>query len=125
MPKKSLQHIDSLVEKELHTSLYNVVSDLASPKEVKYFFEHFFGPAELSMFAKRLAIAVLLEKQQSYETIKTLLKVSSATISTVEKHTHAKGMKLAMQKVRINAWADTWSKKLMKFFRIQSEQTHS
>ena len=43
----------------------------------------FFTPTERIMFAKRLGIALLLEKGYDYQVIKSSLKVSSATIASV------------------------------------------
>ena len=43
----------------------------------------FFTPTERIMFAKRLGIALLLEKGYDYQIIKSSLKVSSATIASV------------------------------------------
>lgn len=43
----------------------------------------FFTPTERIMFAKRLGIALLLEKGYGYQVIKGSLKVSSATIASV------------------------------------------
>ena len=43
----------------------------------------FFTPTERLMFAKRLGIALLLEKNYDYQTIRSVLKVSSGTIASV------------------------------------------
>ena len=43
----------------------------------------FFTPTERIMFAKRLGIALLLEKGCDYQAIKSSLRVSSATIASV------------------------------------------
>lgn len=43
----------------------------------------FFTPTERIMFAKRLGIALLLEKGYDYQVIKGALRVSSATIASV------------------------------------------
>lgn len=43
----------------------------------------FFTPTERVMFSKRLGIALLLERGCDYQTIKSILKVSSATIASV------------------------------------------
>ena len=43
----------------------------------------FFTPTERIMFAKRLGIALLLEKDYDYQTIRSILKVSTGTIASV------------------------------------------
>lgn len=43
----------------------------------------FFTPTERMMFAKRLGIALLLEKNYNYQTIRSVLRVSSGTIASI------------------------------------------
>ena len=43
----------------------------------------FFTPTERIMFAKRLGIALLLERNYNYQTIRNILKVSSGTTASV------------------------------------------
>jgi uncharacterized protein YerC len=67
---------------------------------------------ELSALAKRLAIAVFLDKRQSYEHIKDVLKVSTATIANVSENMNKKGIQMALTRVKAEEWADVWSIRL-------------
>ncbi len=51
--------------------------------EGKNLLKDFFTPTERVMFAKRLGIALLLERNYDYLTIRSVLKVSSGTIASV------------------------------------------
>lgn len=79
-------------------------ADLKSPKEVFEFFEAFVSPAEKVMLAKRLAIAVLLEKGWGYQSISSAVKVSTSTINSVRGHMlyRGEGYRKAAKKVIAN-----------------------
>lgn len=53
--------------------------------------EDFFSPTEQIMLAKRLSIAFLLEKGYDYRSIRTILRVSSPTIASVNLSLKYKG----------------------------------
>lgn len=124
MAKRSSQQLEKNFEEQLNSSLFQVLGDLGSRKEAKVFAESFFTKTELSIFAKRLAVAVLLDQGKSYEYIRKLLNVSSATISSVAEHMHLSGNKLALRKLKVESWADTWSLKLMRLFGGKIEESH-
>ena len=69
---------------------------------------------ELSAVAKRLAIAVFLDKRQSYEHIRDILKVSTATIASVAEGMNKRGIQMALAKVKAEEWADVWSIRLSR-----------
>lgn len=75
------------LRKELEVRMFEIFwqcfADLKSPKEVFEFFEAFVSPAEKVMLAKRLAIAVLLEKGWDYQSISSAVKVSTSTVNSV------------------------------------------
>ncbi|MEK7458212.1 MAG: Trp family transcriptional regulator [Patescibacteria group bacterium] len=116
MSKRSSQPLEEMFEQQLNASLYQVFVDLSSRRESRLFCEGFFSKTELSIFAKRLAIGVLLDQGKSYEYIRKLLKVSSATISSIAETMQTKGYKLALQKLKVESWAEIWSNKLMRLF---------
>ncbi len=60
-----------------------VVSDLNTKKSVSEFFEEFLTPTERIMFAKRLAIGLLLAKKYDYHQISRILRVSTTTVGNV------------------------------------------
>lgn len=116
MAKRSMQAIPAELEQQIRTALFQVLSDLNRKKDAAVFAEHFFTETELSIFTKRLAVAMLLQKGESYESIGKILKVSSATISSVAESMHKQGFQIALQKLKVDRWADVWSAKLMRMF---------
>jgi len=109
--------INKTVEKQIFEIFFQVISDLRNPEEVRVFFEDLLGEAELTALAKRLAIAHYLDKGRSYQNIRETLKVSSATIASVDKIIKkSPGFKLALKKVEANQWAEKWSGKIEGLF---------
>lgn len=83
------------LRKELEVRMFEIFwqcfADLKSPKEVFEFFEAFVSPAEKVMLAKRLAIAVLLEKGWDYQLISSTVKVSTSTVNSVRSQMQYRG----------------------------------
>lgn len=92
-----------------------LVADLKTSEAVEVFISDFFTESELEVFTKRLAIAYWLKKGRSYENIKTNLKVSSATIASVQNLMNTKGMKKALEQVEAEEWANQWTQRIKKF----------
>lgn len=116
MAKRSSQQLEQTFEEQLRRSLFQVLADLSSTHESKVFSSSFFTTTEVSIFARRLAIAVLLEQGKSYEHIRALLKVSTATISSVTEQMKKPGFLLALRKLKVESWAEEWSEKLLRIF---------
>ncbi len=113
----SKRTINRTIEKEIFNIFFQVISDLKDPKEVRTFFEDILGKTELTALAKRLAIAHYLDKGRSYQNIKETLKVSSATIASVDKiMKKSPGFKLALKKVEADQWAEKWAGKIESLF---------
>lgn len=96
--------------------LLQLLTDLSSVGEARSFFQDFFTNSERQMFAKRLAILFALNEGKSYEEIRKLYGVSSATISSVAETMSNKGMQLIIQKIETDQWADAWAERIMKIF---------
>lgn len=75
------------VSKKVYNRIFDlflgIFSKLNTKQEVSDFFDEFLTPTEKIMLAKRLAINILLAKKFSYGEISELLRVSSATITSV------------------------------------------
>ncbi len=108
----SAQKLNQTIEKQLFAILYQVLTDCRGEKELQVILQDFLTGTEQLVLAKRLAIAIYLDKGRSYENIKESLKVSSATIASVQATIGNPGWQLALQKVKAEEWADGWSKKL-------------
>lgn len=76
-----------LVNKELETYIFDLfirtIVDLKNPTDVQNFLGDLLSPAEKIMLVKRLAIAILLAKGYTYDSIDETLKVSRPTIMNV------------------------------------------
>jgi uncharacterized protein YerC len=105
------------LKKEIEKIFSQIVTDLREASETEVFLKDFFNESEYEAFTKRLAIAYWLKKGRSYNNIKDNLKVSSATIATVQSMMDKPGFKLAIKKVEAEEWANQWSERIKKFIK--------
>lgn len=63
---------------------FSKLLSVSSDKDVNVLLEKLLGPEERIMLSKRLAIAVLLEKNYSYNQIADVLHVSVSTVSKLD-----------------------------------------
>lgn len=105
------------LKKEILRAFSQTVADLKDPEEADLFFRDFLTNTEYEAFAKRLAIAYWLKKKRSYNNIKDNLKVSSATIASVQEVLDKEGFKLALKKMEAEEWANQWAEKIKKFVK--------
>ena len=102
---------------QLDKTLYHVIADLKDGKEIETFLNDFLNESELETFVKRLAVAYWLKKGRSYSNIKENLKVSSATIASIQETINKPGIKLALKKLEAEEWANVWSEKIRTFIK--------
>jgi len=112
--KKSIQPMNKKIESQVYKILYQVLGDAKNEVDVEITLKALMTENELSAVAKRLAIAVFLDKRQSYEHIKDVLKVSTATIASVAENMNKRGIQMALAKVKAEEWADVWSIRLSR-----------
>lgn len=112
--KKSNQQMNSKIEGQVYKILYQVLGDAKGEVDIEITLKALLTESELSAVAKRLAIAVFLDKRQSYEHIKDVLKVSTATIASVAENMNKKGIQQALTRVKAEEWADVWSIRLSR-----------
>jgi len=107
------------VQKQIREIFCQTIADLKRPEDAKIFIRDFFTKTEQSVITKRLAIAMYLEKSRSYEQIKEALKVSSATIASVDKMMNKKseGFVLALRGIEAEEWASRLVKKITGFLQ--------
>jgi uncharacterized protein YerC len=115
----SKNKLNSYLEQEILKTLHQLIVDLKSPTEVDAFLDSFLGKTEHMLLAKRVAVAYWLSKGRGYQNIKDNLKVSSATIATVHQKMKesSKGIKLALQKIAAEEWANLWSQRIQRFVK--------
>ncbi len=93
------------------------LADFKNLDEMHGFLSDFFNDSELETFAKRLSVAYYLKRGRSYENIKTNIKVSSATIATIEKLSKKPGFLNGIKKMEAEEWANVWAEKIQKFIK--------
>jgi len=104
--------LDKNLEKQIFQIFYQTIADLKTLEEVKSFFKDFLSEAARTALAKKLAIAVFLDKNHSYKDIKKTLGVSSSTVAEIDRQLDQKGFQLALKKIKADEWAEKWSIKI-------------
>lgn len=108
----STRRLNQHIEKQLFLLLHQALADTTDIEEVGHILQDLLGETQHVALAKKLAIAVFLDKGRSYENIKETLKVSSATVATVQEQMGNPGIQAALRKVKAEEWAEKWSHKL-------------
>jgi len=90
------------------------LADLKTSPAVEKFVNDVLSETEKTVLAKRLGIAWYLTKNKSYELIRQDLKVSSATIATVQKglESGSEGLQLAVKAMEADEWAGEMAAKV-------------
>ena len=113
MTQVSRRPIHKDVEKRIFEVFKETISALKDSEEIDNFLEEFLSPVEKIMLAKRLSIAVLLEKGYDYRSIAGILRVTPPTIAAVSislKYS-GKGYKKAVEKIlRDEKMNEFWQK---------------
>ena len=115
--RTSEKTVNPSLKKQIEEVFAQTITDLKDITETGVFLSDFFNKSENEAFSKRLAIAYWLKKGRSYNNIKDNLKVSSATIASVQSMMDKPGFKLALKKIEAEEWANQWAEKIKKFVR--------
>lgn len=83
MPQVSRRVLDEKIKQRILDCFLLTLVDLKDLSDARAFFDAVLTQTEQMMLAKRLAIALLLEKGYDYRTIERVLKVSTATTAAV------------------------------------------
>jgi TrpR-related protein YerC/YecD len=113
--RTSSEKINKTLRAQLDSLLSQTIADIKNTDEAGVFLNSFFTDSEVETFAKRLAVAYWLKKGRSYSNIKQNLKVSSATISSIQSMLSKKGVQEALKRIEAEEWANQWSEKIKKF----------
>lgn len=126
-------HMTQMSRNPIHKDVYYSIRDdliwilgaLRSREETKAFFYDFFTKTERVMFSKRLAIALMLHKNYTYDQIKFILHVSTSTINRAMNWLDAGGTgvtrvldKLILEE-KMDAFWDKINKTLDTFARLR------
>jgi uncharacterized protein YerC len=109
----SSKQLNKTINNQMFRMLYQIMADSKTNKEIQILVEDLLTESERTAMAKRLAIAVYLDKGRSYENIKDNLKVSSATIAAVAESMGNPGIQKALNMIKAEEWADEWSGKIV------------
>lgn len=85
MSQVSKRILPKQIAESLLQNLWESFASINNTNEAKIFIEDFLSPTEKVMFAKRIAIAILLKKNYDFRSISSLLKVSTTTINNIYK----------------------------------------
>ena len=83
MPKISRLPLNKETWNRVFNLFIGTIIGIKDKKKLKNFVGDFFSPTERIMFAKRLAVAVLLTKGHNYQSIREILKISPSTIAKI------------------------------------------
>lgn len=102
MPQLSRFPMSNKIKEEIISSLCWLIANFNSEKEVYKFLDDFLSKTEKLMLAKRLAIALMIEKGYSYFEIRDTLKVSTSTILRISHwlDKSGEGYKIGISKLR-------------------------
>lgn len=112
--RTSDKKINPNLKKQIKDTFIQSVADMRDFNETKSFLQDFLTDSELEAFSKRIAIAYWLRKGRSYRNIKDNIKVSSATIASVQSDMEKPGFQLALKKIEAEEWANQWAGKIKK-----------
>jgi TrpR-related protein YerC/YecD len=104
------------VREKMFDTFFQLFADLKDKKEVETFLTDFLTDVEKVTLAKRLMTAFYLEQGRSYEYIKSKIKVSSATIASVDKMMtkNSEGFALVLKNIQADQWAGKAAKRVTK-----------
>lgn len=101
MGRVSKRKIDPEIEERIFEIFWDYLATLRKSEDIQEFLVSLLSFTEQVMIAKRLAIAVLLNRGYNYEEIDETLKVSPSTVGTVHKQmlVGAPGYKKAIERI--------------------------
>jgi TrpR-related protein YerC/YecD len=115
--RASDRKLNTTLNKQIKNIFCQTISDIKEVETANQFLGDFLTVIEFEVLAKRLAIAYWLKKGRNYENIRENLKVSSATIASVQSQMDKEGFKLAIKNLEAEEWANVWSEKIKKWIR--------
>lgn len=107
--------VNKTLERQLTQTVYQLIADVKNTGNAESVLSSILSPVELSTVIKRVSIAYWLSKGRKYENIKNNLKVSSASISEIQKQIRKPGWQLTLKYLSADEWATVWEEKIKKF----------
>ncbi len=122
MTRNSKIQVNTHLKREIERGFVKTLSDLKSVEQLSVFVHDFFSESEIESMTKRLAIAYWLKKGRSYRNIIDNLKVSAATVASVQESMNKEGFKLALKQLEAEEWANKWSERIKRIVKTSPKQ---
>lgn len=113
MTRVSRRRVNTIIEARIYEVFWEHLAQLNTTPLIKEFLQSLLSKSEQIMLSKRLAIALMLAKGYTYASIDETLKVSKATITTIQRQlfTGAPGYTKAIKLLKKSAQKQvTWDK---------------
>lgn len=119
MAQVSRNPLSKALEEQMHALFRRALADLRSEQDIADFLDDLLTPTEKIMLGKRLAIAVLLDQGYDQRTIHRIMKVSLATVNSVNYwlKNKGKGYRKVIEKIKKEQQWAHFAQKLDKVFR--------
>jgi len=117
MPHISKKKLKQEIFEEIHKSFLKALSRSGRSNSIEFFSSQFFTKTERIMFAKRLAIIALLQKEFSYYKIENLLKVSPSTVARIDNNLQQGQYNSLIKILKIRTKEESFWKNLEKVLR--------
>jgi uncharacterized protein YerC len=111
----SSRKLNPSLKKQIKSSFAQVLADIKDTTEMDKFLADYLSDSEYEILAKRLAVAYWLRKGRSYENIKKNLKVSSATVASVQSEIKKPSLQKGLKILEAEEWANIWADRIKKF----------
>lgn len=127
MTQVSRLPLPKALEQQMHSALRKALADLHTEGDVSVFLDDLLTPTEKIMLAKRLAIAIFLDRGYDQRTVHTIMKTSLTTVNSVNYWLKNKGngYRIVLNKLKSQAeWRELKSglEDFLKTFFSASEQ---
>ncbi|MBI4066444.1 hypothetical protein HY411_01880 [Candidatus Gottesmanbacteria bacterium] len=109
MTQVSRMPLPKALETQMHAAIRKAFADLRSEEQVGAFLDDLLTPTEKVMLAKRLAIAILLDRGYDQRTVHTIMKTSLRTVNMVNYwlKNRGRGYRLVLEKLKTQqAWRE-------------------
>ena len=113
--RTSSKKLNGSLRRQIQIAFAQVLSDIKNPEDMHKFLADYLSESEYEILAKRLAVAYWLKKGRSYENIKQNLKVSSATVASVQSEIKKPSFQKGLKIIEAEEWATQWAEKIKKF----------
>ena len=110
----SKRSVNGVLKKQIQKMWYQLVTDIKTPEDAEMILGGLLSETESEAVTKRLAVGYWLSNGRSYENIKENLKVSSATVASIQQELKKPEWIKTIQIVKAEEWATKWEAKIKR-----------